>query len=328
MSSSRTWPKRGMSERREVVEGIEGISITAVIPTKNRPHDLTEAVRSLLWQDQPFTELMIIDQSPSAESRDCVMQLCAATPVISSGVTRLKYLWDPSIAGLTLARNLSLELITSEIVLFLDDDVSLEPDFNRRLLEAYARHPEADGISGIITNYERPRLPVRFWRVTFVRGPFRDERQSIYSNADRLRTAEPLRVRQLGGGLMSFRASAIKGTRFDYNLRGVADGEDVEFCRRLGPEKILLIAPQARLTHNASPLERVSSHWLRRHARSCYYLYLRLWNSGFQNRIFFYWLMAGYCLAAVGSTFRRASCQAWRDLALGLKEGRAGVSGR
>src|SRR6516225_2305663 len=53
-----------------------------------------------------------------------------------------------------------------------------------------------------------------------------------------LRASHPIRVHRLGGGLMSFRAEFVRDERFDENLdrslSGVSDGEDVDFCWRLG----------------------------------------------------------------------------------------------
>lgn len=62
--------------------------------------------------------------------------------------------------------------------LCLEDDVRLERDFLQRLLYAHVEHPQAVGVSGIITNYRRPR-----WFI-FLRGPFHEERQAAYWRAD------------------------------------------------------------------------------------------------------------------------------------------------
>src|SRR5260370_34076428 len=144
-----------------------------------------------------------------------------------------------------------------DIWLFLDDDVCLEPDFVEGLVEVSREIRKASGVSGIITNYPRPPLAFRLWSGLFMRGAFHDERQPIYWNAERLRNSPPLRVHRFGGGLMSFRAEVIRGKYFDENLRGVSDGEDVDFCARLDPATILLITPRARPQHYHTPIGRL-----------------------------------------------------------------------
>ncbi|MDE3181646.1 MAG: glycosyltransferase family 2 protein, partial [Acidobacteriota bacterium] len=235
----------------------------------------------------------------------------------------LNYIKDQKISGGAEARNRLMDVARGEVWLFLDDDVVLEENFIEELLNAYERFPAAVGVSGVVTNYRPYSWPFQLWNAVFVRGPFQDQRQVVYLNAGRMREGEPVRVDRLGGGLMSFRAEAIRGFRFDPNLRGVSDGEDVDFCVRLGPQAILMMAPRARLVHNQSLSGRERSHWLQRDSRSQYYLYHRNWNHGVTNRIFFMWLNAGYALAAVFACARRLSPGPWRALKAGIRDGGA-----
>jgi GT2 family glycosyltransferase len=215
-----------------------------------------------------------------------------------------------------------MEIAQGDICLFLDDDVCLETGFVEEVLAVYQRYPRASGVSGIVSNYRRPPIAFRLWVSVFARGPFHDERQPIYWKADRLRNAEPIAVRGLGGGLMSFRAEAIRAHRFDENLTGVSDGEDVDFCVRLGPDAVLMIAPRARLAHKASPIGRAQDHWLRRFTRANHYIYHRNWERGFRNGLAFVWLNMGLGLVASLASVRRASLAPWRALRKGAREGR------
>jgi GT2 family glycosyltransferase len=258
-------------------------SVTVIIPTKNRASDLGIAVRSLLGQTVLPAQVVIVDQSSDDSSFERVKTEFATAPGV-----RLDYVRDTLLNGAAAARNRAMESATGEIWLFLDDDVVLEPEFIERLLEAYSDHPEAVGMSGIITNYRPSPLPQRLWSALFARGPFRDERQPIYWAADQLRNGEPHPVRQFTGALMSFRASAIGEMRFDTNHPG-ALAEDTDFCWRLPAGTQLLLTPRARLVHNRSPNGRPRDHWLRAHAQGFYYLYERNLKHGIRNRICFAW---------------------------------------
>lgn len=311
--------KGRMLHMKEWTQTREPLSVSVIIPTKNRPADLGTTLKSVLTQSLAPTQLIIVDQSLTNESRLEVERVFAACG--GRGI-ELRSIRDPGIPGGAVARNKAMDFATGNIWLFLDDDVILEPTFLEELVRAYGRRPEAAGISGIVTNYALPSRAFRLWRWLFARGPFHDERQWIYWNAERLRNEEPIRVSKLGGGLMSFRAEVIRGMRFDDNLVGVSDGEDVDFCMRLGPKAALFVAPRARLLHRQSPSGRELDHQLRREARAKHYLYYRNWNHGIRNKLYFIWLNVGYGLAATAACLRRTSLAPWRALVTGMREGK------
>jgi len=296
------------------------LSVSVIIPTKNRPDDLQLAVRSLFEQTRLAQQLIIVDQSESPESFQRIQKEYAELPAQVRNVLTLEYIRDSSIPGGAVARNRAMDVAQGQVLLFLDDDVRLEPDFVAELLAVYNRITAAGGVSGIITNYKRPRWLYRAWTALFLRGPFHDDRQPIYWRADAHRSHGPIAVTRLGGGLMSFRATAIDGLRFDENLRGVSDGEDVDFCMRLRPGTLLLVAPRARLLHNQSPRGRATDHFLRREARSFYYLYWRNWDRGIKNRLCFALLNLGFGLLATLAGLRRGSLEPWRALRAAIKD--------
>ena len=215
-----------------------------------------------------------------------------------------------------------MSVAAADVWLFLDDDVCLEPDFIEELLLAYRSYPDAIGVSGIVTNYPCPPVVFQFWSRVFVRGPFHDDRQPVYWNAEKLRMSEPVRVSRLGGGLMSFRGDAIRALQFEENLRGVSDGEDVDFCSRLPQGSLLIIVPSARLVHKLSPAGRSRQHWLYRHARANHFLYRKNWSDKGMNWLYFAWLNTGYYLVASLASLKAGSLQPWRDLSDGIRQGR------
>jgi GT2 family glycosyltransferase len=297
-------------------------SLAVIIPTKNRPADLELTVWSILNQTVLPQQLIIVDQSADDESRLKVHSLFSVLPRSACDGLKLCYLKDQMISGGAVARNRAMDRAKGDIWLFLDDDVVLEPDFLSELLSVYCQYPESAGVSGIVTNYHRVSWLSRVWQRLFLFGPFRDERQTIYWRANRRRGEGPVPVDRLGGGLMSFRADAVRGHRFDENLRGVSDGEDVDFCLRLGSDALLMIAPRARLVHKQSSGGRLQDHYLRRQARSECYLYWKNWNRGMKNRLCFAWVNVGFALEATLGSLRRRSLEPWRALRAGVRDAR------
>ncbi|HEX8927038.1 MAG TPA: glycosyltransferase, partial [Terriglobales bacterium] len=293
-------------------------SLAVLIPTLNRPGDLETAVRTLLAQTLLPQELIIIDQSRTDDSERRVRALFEQHPECAALVD-LRYTRDPAIDSLAKARNIALDQNRSDIFLFLDDDVELETDFIQQLMQGYWNDADVAGISGIITNYRPGGFASRLWQKTFVRGPFRDDRQKLYFRADELRGGSRIPVDRFGGGLMSFRTAAVGGLRFDPNLRGASEGEDVDFCLHMPKGSRLEIDPNARLVHKASMSARSDEHWIAAVVRGNTYLYHRNWQSGVFNRLAFAWLICGFALLAGLACAKRKSLGPWREFSNAMR---------
>jgi GT2 family glycosyltransferase len=300
----------------------ERFSISVIIPTRNRPDDLENTVASLFRQTLLADQLIILDQSPEEDSRKRIENLFASASSRIKEAVRLSYLRDTTIASAAVARNRAMDVAEGTIWLFLDDDVELEADFVQATVETYRRHPDVAGVSGVVTNYLPPPLSFRLWNAVFALGVFHDERQGVYWRADGLGNSEPIPVRKFGGGLMSFRASAIQHLRFDPCLRGASEGEDVEFCSRLAPGSRLVINPRARLVHKLTPIARSQHHWIRREAKATTYLHWKCWREGLLNRLCYWWFLFDYALVATFIGSRRCSLESWKALLSGIREGK------
>jgi glucosyl-dolichyl phosphate glucuronosyltransferase len=293
------------------------LTVSVLVPTKNRPEELALALRGILEQTALPTQIVIVDQSADDRGQIAVERRMRE----AARHIPLVYVREPELAGTSAARNRLLELGVADILLFIDDDVELEREFIEELLSAYEGHPEVGGVSGIITNYSVPARAFRCWAWLFVRGPLHDERQPIYWNADRLRHCAPLPVRKFTGAAMSFRAEVARRARFDARLVGALRGEDADFCERLKPVP-LVIAPGARFVHRRSSRNRVGEHWLREHAHSAYYLFHRHWRGSTTDRLRFVWLHVGYAVAISLSCLKLWSVHPLREFQAGARRGR------
>ena len=282
------------------------LTVSVIIPTRNRAEDLAKTLESLLTQTVQPAELIIVDQSAEKSYTDFL-----PIPVV--------YVHDQTLSGASHARNVGMDHARGDILLFLDDDVVMEPNFIEEMLTAYS--DGVTGVSGIITNYQKPGLPRCLWDVVFFRGPFHDDRQPVYWNAARNATSPPVRVQQFTGALMSFRRSAVQFHRFDTQLTGACPGEDIDFCLRLPKESVLLINPKARLVHNRRPRGRDSTDWLALQAQVYNYLRQRHWYEGFWNNVCFIWLSVGYIAVTTLASVKRGSLEPWRAWREGARKG-------
>jgi GT2 family glycosyltransferase len=293
--------------------------ISAIVPTKNRPKDLRLTIRTLLGQSSIPSEVIIVDQSSDDESYNAVQEELREATAQYPVLPKVHYVQDPSILGVSAARNHAMTYARDAVWLFLDDDVVIERDFVRELMHIYTTNEKIDGVSGVITNYQPFPWISRVWTLIFAHGPFREERLPIYWRANKLRDEGPFRVAGFSGGLMSFRAHVARQVRFDTRLK---DGEDIDFCLSLKGKPYLVITPRARLQHMSSPVGRTNSLWLERFAATQSFLYQKHWRESLRNQLCFGWLCAGIGLAALASGVRRLSWAPWRTTVSAMRAAR------
>lgn len=227
------------------------LTLSAVIPTKNRAADLGKAVGSILTQTRPADELMVIDQSPGSESSELVHAM-----VPPGHSTRLVYIHDPSIAGLVDAKRVATTRAAADVICFLEDDIVLEPDYLQHIEDGFLSQPDMRGCSGAISN--QPRSSALFVAIhgIFFRGIFHDPRIRIFSRTSKDSTAL-VRCDVLSGGLSAWRREVFEQVAFD-TRNGFFMSEDIEFSTRVVRTygHCLYVNPRARLAHHWSPVNR------------------------------------------------------------------------
>lgn len=292
------------------------LTVSVLVPTKNRPALLAEAVRSLLRQTARIDELVIADQSDTEDGRHAVEALLAAQP--EERRPALIHVWDRTINGTAAARNVALERACGDVVVYCDDDVAAEPDVIERLLAHYRRRPGLGGVAPVITNYPAPSWIRRALYTVFCLGPFRDERQPVYWYWRRYAPGRLVRVRMFTGAMMSFRRSALAGVRCDGRFRGPSVGEDIDMCWALSLRGIpLAIATDARIVHNRAPREvrrgeaALITSWA--------FLYDKHVPKTFGNRAAFLWFLTGVLLVGAVASVQQRRLAPLRSALTGLR---------
>lgn len=119
--------------------------ISVCIPACGRPRELDACLDALMRQTDPPDEIVVSDAAGDAETRD----LLRGYGVRHYRTTRSALPWQ---------RWWAFEHARGSIVLFIDDDIRLEPDAIARLRAAWRDHPDAAGVGFPIT-YERADAP-------------------------------------------------------------------------------------------------------------------------------------------------------------------------
>ena len=116
--------------------------ISVAVPTCDRPRELDRCLASLSMLNSEYGQLLVIDQSDGDAS-------CEVAQSWAQRIPHLTYL-RLNEKNASAARNLAIERATSEIIAFLDDDCTANPEWLDRVRDAFERNPQADLIFGTV----------------------------------------------------------------------------------------------------------------------------------------------------------------------------------
>lgn len=124
------------SPTSEVVAVDRSVAVIVCAYTMDRWVDVVEAYESLVKQDRPADEVVLVIDHNDA--------LLDALRVTFPGATIIPNTGPQGLSG---ARNTGVEATTSDIVLFLDDDAKAEPQWLSRMVQVFAE-PGVRGVAG------------------------------------------------------------------------------------------------------------------------------------------------------------------------------------
>lgn len=231
-----TYPDRaGQVPSADLTEHRLTLSVVVCSYTMGRWSDLVVAVRSLQRQHRPAEEiLLVVDHCP---------ELAVRAAGTLAGVRVVANLERPGLSG---ARNTGVGLAHGDVVAFLDDDATADPDWTEQLLAGY-RDARVLGVGGLV----RPR-----WEIGRPSW-FPPEFDWVVGCSYRGMPEQGGRVRNFIGANMSFRRAelvAVGGFRADLGRVGShpLGCEETELCIRLTadrPEAELRYQPTAGVSH-------------------------------------------------------------------------------
>jgi hypothetical protein len=113
------------------------VKISIVIPTYNRPDQLSRVLDHLLASDVKHpsdVEVIVVDDGSSTPCREVLDSKVAVAPF------RLRYLYQKNL-GPAEARNHGFREATNDLILFIDDDILVSPDLLERHVQAHLDRP-------------------------------------------------------------------------------------------------------------------------------------------------------------------------------------------
>ena len=117
--------------------------ISAAVITANRPDKLKRCLDSLSCLSRLPEELIVVDSGRDPLTRLIVEQFRAGFPI------QYVYSEPQGVAG---ARNMAVRIAKGEVIAFLDDDASVDPEWLEQLEKVFLRDPRIGLVGGAILN--------------------------------------------------------------------------------------------------------------------------------------------------------------------------------
>ncbi|MFJ9024427.1 glycosyltransferase [Streptomyces sp. NPDC102259] len=114
---------------------------TVVVATRERAEKLAHALDSLLAQDHPDFEIVVVDNAPVTDATRDLVELKYAE--------RVRYVIEPA-PGLAVAHNKGVETARGEVIAFTDDDVVADPRWLTELTAPFTADPGLGCATGLI----------------------------------------------------------------------------------------------------------------------------------------------------------------------------------
>ncbi|MBF0618899.1 MAG: glycosyltransferase family 2 protein [Candidatus Omnitrophica bacterium] len=287
------------------------LSYSLIIPTLNRPELLKKLLSSIARQSRLPSEIVLVDQSDDELTREAFERWQMP------GVDK-KYL-PREVKSLVLARNAGIDACgKADLVAFLDDDITLDPNFCEELvlvLEKDTARVYAGGMGCVACWDRRPKLFQAFFLM-----PHEGSGRFLASGAPTFTHGLPYfcDTEFVSGGCTFWRREIVARYRFDERLSGYAHGDDVDISYRVSKEYKLFFQPKAICFQDpAPPNQQNGKKYRRAWVQNMYYLAQKNGVS-----------MAAYGWCVLGHLLRDLVCRDLSSLQGGLEGTRNILRGR
>ena len=266
------------------------MTLSVIIPTKNRIFDLIETLKTVYKNSLKPDEIIIVDQSLE-DSFEILKS------VFKKGSLNIKYFYKPEINGLLEARDFGVKVSSNNILVFLDDDISLSEDFFEKLLECYMKY-SVDGICAVDISEESTSILKVIARSIFWVGPFTDIRTIL--NKFHRYFKKPVKSDKFSAGYMSCKKEVYEDIKFDLSLKGHVFVGDIDFSYRASRKYNFVICPNLKVIHRqkvSNLYDLRQGEFKRVFARA--YFFKKNIDKSLLNWLCFIWLMFGTLLGAI-----------------------------
>ncbi len=271
--------------------------VSVIISTKNRTQDVIRCLGSISIQTMLPDEIVIVDSSDTEQLKE---------ELGAFHVLNIKYIHSKP--GLTLQRNMGKKDSSGDLLIFLDDDVTLDKDYIKEIMHVFesCRVRPIGGVTGEIVNAGKDKTMVQefygfvdeIFAALFFLVRSGDGRFQLSGFPTILRGGSKDKIKKvefLYGCNMAFKREVINRFEFDENLCGYGWGEDDDVAYRVSREYQNIYTPFARIVlNNVSPSTGGSKYAVMKMAmENHHYLFKKNFPQDFKHGTAFWWSVVG-----------------------------------
>ncbi|MEM7145836.1 MAG: glycosyltransferase family A protein [Verrucomicrobiota bacterium] len=261
----------------------ETFPASAIIPTRHRGNVLRRTLESVANQSSCPTEIIVVDASLDSYTKEICREL-AETLALYRSHCHLHYQAAQQ-PGAASQRNEGVASASGECILFMDDDIILEPECLRRLWVALNSDPQIGGVSAMITNQKyHPPGPVSKRLFAWLNNGHAENYagKCIGPALAQLPDDDPslpdvVPVEWLNTTCTLYRRQALPSPPFESHFHGASIAEDLTLSLIVGKGWRLANARTARIYHDSqqgdhkkslvtiSAMTTINRHFIMRH---------------------------------------------------------------
>ncbi len=244
------------------------MKVSVIIPTYYRPHDFSELLDSLLKQTVNPTEILVVDDTPTDEVR----RVCETyTLRFKNPDSAFIYIRNPKERSASTARNVGVEKASGDVIMFLDSDTIVYPDYIEKILEVFKTYSNALGVQGLIINLEGTKWYHLFQTLNKLFLLQHHSKNSCTYSEYPVALTKIINCEWLSGANMTLKRNVFKEFQFDENLKKYSFMEDFLLSHSIFRKypNGLFITPYAKCVHKASKEGRMESSNRKEHMRRC-----------------------------------------------------------
>lgn len=299
--------------------GTSGGDYSVVIPTKDRHSEALRAATHLLDQEHRPRRVVIVDSSSERLDGGRLHERFEAL-----GIELAIAHCPPSTSA---QRNFGIDQVTTPLVLLMDDDMELPPDYVRTLVERWAARG-FDAVGGAVGAmdgaFAQPRRIDRIFRLVFMLHVFDPAARTLsFRASQKLRFTRPedeVFVPATSTAAVLYRTDLARRHRFDERFDGYVLGEDLDMSARLARERPILYVPAVSSFHRGGPAElRSRERWYHRGRHEAYFRLRRL-EPGSRAAASFALSVLGESIGAAAESIRERDAHHLAAFSVGLKE--------
>jgi glycosyltransferase involved in cell wall biosynthesis len=195
---------------------IKPLTAAVCIGTFNQSQYLKGCIESVLAQSYPIREIWVSDDASTDNTPEVMQELCQRYPTV-------RYYRQPANLGITGNFSWALSQPSTDLIVRLDSDDSLEPDFVATLAELMRQHPEAGYAHGDVYEIDGDGAKLRTRRL---------HRGAIYECPEDTLRRSTLGYR-VAANCILYRSAALKEANYYYPNLSWKACEDWDLCLRI-----------------------------------------------------------------------------------------------